>query len=246
MHSHHQSPSDIQHGHDYVSANEAYFDSDALNNAEKPRRVELARRVCNGLRKAYPELLDEDTTELMDFACGIGLMSRELCPYVKSIVGVDVSQNAVDAYNARVNQQGLTPEDMNAVRVLLKGEEGELGGKMFDVIISVASHHHLPDIDATSRILDNFLKPGGSLLIVDILNENLGSSSQQPELLEKYKDIVVHKSGFTEAEIRGNLEQAGLETIDFQILTTVLLHDRDVKLFLARGINRRAMAPSHK
>ncbi|KAI0088565.1 hypothetical protein BDY19DRAFT_948326 [Irpex rosettiformis] len=52
--------------------------------------------------------------ELMDFACGIGLVSRNLCLYVKSIDGVDVSQNAVDTYTTRVNQQGLTPEDMNA------------------------------------------------------------------------------------------------------------------------------------
>lgn len=99
--------------HDYVLANKAYFDAEALKSGDHdhPQKVQLAKRVCNAIRKIYPGLLDEDTTEVMDFACGTGmwlvvickvvrsrtqgLVSRELCSYVKSIVGVDISRNAV-------------------------------------------------------------------------------------------------------------------------------------------------------
>lgn len=58
--------------HDYTSANEAYFDAEALKIGDHPRRIELAGRICDRLRNAYPGLLDEDTTEVMDFACGTG------------------------------------------------------------------------------------------------------------------------------------------------------------------------------
>ena len=34
---------------------------------------------------------------------------------MKSIVGVDISQGAVDQYNAQASNQGLAPEEMKAV-----------------------------------------------------------------------------------------------------------------------------------
>ena len=41
----------------------------------------------------------------------------------------------MDLYNVRVNQQGISPEEMRAIRAALKGEEGELDGAKFDVIV---------------------------------------------------------------------------------------------------------------
>ncbi len=107
----------------------------------------------------------------------------------------------------------------------------------------MASYHHLPDIHATSRVLSSLLKPSGSLLIADILNEDVASGSDQPELLENYKDIVVHTNGFTEDEIRENIRQAGLQGFDFRVVTSASLHGRTVKFFLARGIKLDVSGP---
>lgn len=41
----------------------------------------------------------------------------------------------VDQYNKRANDQGVAPEEMKAVCTGLKGEEGELDGQKFDVIV---------------------------------------------------------------------------------------------------------------
>ncbi len=89
----------------------------------------------------------------MDFACGtgnmfsmkftvlcdkltpIGLISRELAPYTKKIVGVDITQAFVDNYNKRVADQGIPTDEICAVCTELKGEEGELDGLKFDVIV---------------------------------------------------------------------------------------------------------------
>ena len=65
----------------------------------------------------------------------LGHLSRELAPYAKSIVGVDISQGMVDQYNKRVSDQGIPPEEMKAVRAHLKGIEGELDNAKFDVVI---------------------------------------------------------------------------------------------------------------
>ena len=60
-------------------------------------------------------------------------MSKEIIPYSKSILGVDVSQGMVDLYNETGRKEGFS--GMKAVCVELKGEDGELDGQEFDVII---------------------------------------------------------------------------------------------------------------
>jgi hypothetical protein len=41
----------------------------------------------------------------------------------------------VDHYNARVQNQGIPPDEMQAVCAQLNGEAGELDGAQFDVIV---------------------------------------------------------------------------------------------------------------
>ena len=60
-------------------------------------------------------------------------MSKEIAPYANSILGVDVSQGMVDLYNETGRKEGF--ETMKAVCADLKGREGELDGRKFDVII---------------------------------------------------------------------------------------------------------------
>ena len=62
------------------------------------------------------------------------MISKELAPYAKSIVGVDISQGVVDRYNLSVSNQGIPPEEMRAVCVELRGRDEELDGLKFDVI----------------------------------------------------------------------------------------------------------------
>ena len=77
-------------------------------------------------------------------------------------------------------------------------------------------------------------------MIADILNEDIETTQHAKGLLDKYKDIVAHKSGFTETEIRNNLKQAGLVDIDFTMATNAFLHGKKVKFFLAKGTNSAA------
>ena len=68
----------------------------------------------------------------------IGLVSQKLIPYAKSIVGIDISQRMVDEYNRRVVNQGISMEEMHALRANILGSgsdqlESMLGS--FDVII---------------------------------------------------------------------------------------------------------------
>ena len=77
--------------------------------------------------------------------CSLGLVSRALSAYCKRNVGVDISQGMVDQFNKRIDYQGLTSEEMQAVCAELRGEPGELGDEKFDVVvvsINVLKHVH--------------------------------------------------------------------------------------------------------
>ncbi|KAF9809245.1 hypothetical protein IEO21_07474 [Rhodonia placenta] len=220
-----------EHPHDFASANRDHFNETAHEYDDRPHALELARRLGQAIRKTYPSLLDEDSTAMMDFACGTGLISRELCPYVKSIVGVDISPGMVEQFNLRASNQGLAPEEMQAVCVELKGSTNELNGQKFDVIVCALAYHHFSSIEDTTRIISTFLKPGGSLLVADIMKSTLHG-----EIFPDGGHIVAHQHGFDEEELRRVFEGAALIDFAFTRATSGKLHGHPVDFFLARGI----------
>ncbi|KAF9533650.1 hexaprenyldihydroxybenzoate methyltransferase [Crepidotus variabilis] len=198
--------------------------------------VEMRQKVSTTFKKQYE--FDETKTTVLDFACGNGSISRELAGDSKSIVGVDISQTLVDSYNKRVSDQGISPDKMRAVCVELKGEEGELDGLKFDVVVCSAAYHHFENVANMTKILTFFLKPGGVLLVLDILDPediNEGTSGTSGSLFPaEFHHIVSHKKGFKTEDIRKIFEGAGLTcSIDTSIHTE--LHGQDVVLFVARG-----------
>ena len=66
---------------------------------------------------------------------GVGMISQRLAPHCKRIVGVDISEKTVEYYNERVSNQGIPAEEMKAVSLELQGNDEELGGEKFDVIV---------------------------------------------------------------------------------------------------------------
>ncbi|KAI9069490.1 S-adenosyl-L-methionine-dependent methyltransferase [Trametes sanguinea] len=223
------------HGHDYVEANKAYFDEHAEKvEQEHPQARELGIKCVEAMRSNFPSLFDKERTEAMDFACGTGLFSLAYRPYVKHILGVDISKASVDIYNRRAAEQGLSQE-MEAVCATLKGEPGELGDKKFDLITCSASFHHMPSVEDVTRVLAHFLKPGGSLLVADI------KAAPDGKVLfpEKYHDMVPHTHGLSEEKMRTAFEGAGL--VDFELkdmppINVEAIPGQPTVWFIARGV----------
>jgi hypothetical protein len=103
-------------------------------------------RVAKAIVNAYKP--SKEKTIAMDFACGngifrlsvltpgrlkfkfgLGLVSEQLIPYTKSILGVDISQRMAEQYNEKLKNKGAS-----AICAELKGDEGELDGARFDMI----------------------------------------------------------------------------------------------------------------
>ncbi|EMD33325.1 hypothetical protein CERSUDRAFT_117945, partial [Gelatoporia subvermispora B] len=225
------------HTHDYAAANREFYDKEAQNYDARPDVAAVTKQITAAMRKAYPDLFDESSTTVMDFACGTGMVSRELIPHVKSIIGVDISGGAVDVYNQRVSELGLT-QRMKAVREELKGQELELDGAKFDLIVCSMAYHHFGAIDVVTRTLAFFLKPGGSLLVADRKGSGEGEHKSEAEVPEDVRRAVAHLHGLEEHVMRGVFEGAGLGQFEYRDLGIVGggVLGKDVRIFITRGV----------
>ncbi|KAG8911749.1 hypothetical protein FRC02_006432 [Tulasnella sp. 418] len=114
--------------------------------------------------------LDPETTSVMDFACGTGLVSINLVPYVKEVIGVDISEAMVEKYNEKASLNEVSAKKMKAVLLDISKDKEGLGGKKFDAIICSMSYHHFDQVQEMTNNLVEYLVPGtGVLLVVDLI-----------------------------------------------------------------------------
>ena len=125
---------------------------------------------------------------------------------------------------------------------------------MLTIIQCSASYHHFPSVEDITKTLAFFLKPGGSLLVIDIMNPSdplvAASSDSIVEghlIPEKYHHIAPHTRGFTSAKIREVFEGAGLTSFSLDKAMKAKMRETgwgfdeqkdaglDVTFFIARG-----------
>ncbi|PPQ63537.1 hypothetical protein CVT24_004767 [Panaeolus cyanescens] len=218
---------------DLVSNNKEYFDKH-VHVYDTPDAIRMAEQQALAIRAACK--FDKETT-VLDFAGGHGQIARDLIRDVKSIVGVDISEEAIKKYNELSIAAGYSPDVLKGICKELKGEEGELGGAKFDLVICCMAYHHFPDCNEMTRILKSHLKPNGGLCVIDKLKPEAkeADSVSFPEDVKKM--TTLHLFGFVEEEIRAIFEQAGLKDISFDFGFDGQWGEHKFKAFIAKGIN---------
>ncbi|KZT03518.1 S-adenosyl-L-methionine-dependent methyltransferase [Laetiporus sulphureus 93-53] len=237
VHHHHQHHGG-EHRHEHTAANKAHFDEMASTYDEIPGAVELSQKTSAAMHTKFPEVFDSESTLVMDFACGTGLISQGLALYAKSIVGIDISEAMIAQYNARASRLGYLREKMHGECVELEGVESELHGRKFDVIVCAMAYHHVPSIEDITRTLVLHLRPGGSLLVADLAK---GEATRALHASHENGHTVTSMDGIDEDTMRSVFEGAGL--VNFKYVdhaSSATLRGNELDVFLASGMKPRS------
>ena len=147
--------------------------------------------------------LIDPTVTVGDLGCGTGQVSELIAPHVAKVVAVDGSNDMVQAARKRLkgmHQVEVRRGDMEALPI----DDGQL-----DVAMTALVLHHVPEPARALAEMHRVVKPGGRVLIVDML----------PHDRVEYQQQMGHIwLGFSEKTMKKQLEAAGFEKASISLL----------------------------
>jgi ubiquinone/menaquinone biosynthesis C-methylase UbiE len=147
--------------------------------------------------QALPALLDETWT-VGDLGCGTGQLAAAIAPFVSKVIAVDRSGEMLQTARRRVREIRGVEVRRGQLEAL------PIDDATLDVAMLVLVLHHVPDPSAALAEAARALRPGGRLLIVDML----------PHDREEYRHQMGHVwLGFGDEQLRRLLGSAGFERI---------------------------------
>lgn len=196
------------------------FDAAALTWDEEPRRVQLAADIAAAIKESVPLSAGWDG---MDYGCGTGLLTLDLAPALRSIVGMDSSRKMVDRLNAKCAAAGI----QNTRAVCCNLEQGEIAAGPFHLVASAMTLHHIPETVPLLKSLRDLLHPGGWVALADLETEDGSFHEDQ---------TGVFHHGFSREELGEFLARAGFNSINIRSVSAVRKHDRLYPILLAVAV----------
>lgn len=144
--------------------------------------------------------------DVLDVACGPGIVLCEFAKWAKSAVGVDITPSMID--QAKRRQENLNLDN-------IKWEVGDVSSLLyksntFSLVVTRYSFHHFLNPSAVLEEMYRVCKPGGRIVIADIVvpKKNLPFYNE----VEKLRDYS-HVSGLTSDQIENLLTNIGLKNL---------------------------------
>ena len=137
------------------------FNKDAATWDDNPVAVRLAHDLAEAISNEVP-LTKE--MEVLDFACGTGLVTLGIQPFVKSITGMDSAQGMLDVFAAKIQAKSLS----NVTLRHFDFEAQTFSAEVYDLIVITMALHHVKEPVPLLEQFHKSLKPGGSLCIADL------------------------------------------------------------------------------
>jgi ubiquinone/menaquinone biosynthesis C-methylase UbiE/DNA-binding transcriptional ArsR family regulator len=162
---------------------------------------EMPGRTWEGLCRSMIQLLPRG--RYVDLGIGDGLLTMMLAQVAESVTAVDLSPEMLTQLKQSANAAGLT----NIETVEGDIDALPLPDKAFDIAVLSQALHHSEHPERAMQEAVRILKPGGRLLVIDLLAHN------EDWVREKLQD---RQQGFTESKLEQLLQSAGLEDIHIQ------------------------------
>src|SRR5215831_323286 len=125
---------------------------------------------------------------VLDLGCGSGQISLPLAARGAEVVGVDVSPSMAHRLQTEAGRQGMR----SVTAVAMPIEKLSLRPETFDLIISSYALHHLRDHDKARLVQAcySWLRPGGRLVIADMMLGRGGSPRDREIIRSKIRTLV--------------------------------------------------------
>jgi ubiquinone/menaquinone biosynthesis C-methylase UbiE len=186
-------------------------------------REEFGRQAA--LMDAAPAFREEGTLRriqeavgrpgrVLDVACGPGIVAEALVGVAREIVGVDATPEMVALSRERLRKVGAPGASFH---------EGAAEGlpfedRSFDAVVTRLSLHHFPRVPAALAEMRRVLRPGGRLVVADVVSPGDAADAALHNALETLRDPT-HVRMLGPGEIPALVEAAGFSPLDTQTWT---------------------------
>ncbi|MSP39475.1 MAG: metalloregulator ArsR/SmtB family transcription factor [Deltaproteobacteria bacterium] len=202
---------------------EGYFESVA-GDWERIRKSYFDDRVTS---LAIEKLLPNDLT-LADLGCGTGSLTFELARFARKVIGVDLSSEMLKRARAVAKERGVDNVEFRQGDLL----KLPLASHTVDAAFCVMVLHFLPDPAAAIAGLCRIARPGGSVILVDLVEHKQQWMREQ----------MAHRwLGFERGVIERWFDEAGAASVDYDLTGSFAGEkvarngNRPVEIFVARA-----------
>ena len=202
------------------------FDDRAATWDDDPTKVARATAAADAVAAAIPLT---PGMRLLEYGAGTGLVSERLQGSVGPIVLADSSRGMLDVLRSKVTS-GVFGDaramDLDLLRDPVPADR-------FDLIVTVMTLHHIPDVDPVLRAFAELLSGDGRLCIIDLERED--GSFHGP--------AFGGHDGFDREDLAGRLRSAGFGEINIDRCYTMTKNGRPYDLFLATCVRNVTPLP---
>jgi ArsR family transcriptional regulator len=140
-----------------------------------------------------------------DLGAGEGLLSELLARRCKKVIAVDNSERIVAFGAAKAKKNGLKNLEFRLGDL----QEPPLEAQSVDLIVLSQALHHAQEPSKAMAACYRILKPGGQIMILDLLKHNFAKAR------ELYGDLWL---GFPESDLQRWLEEEGFKKIEISVV----------------------------
>ncbi len=176
---------------------------------------------------AVVELVPEDPeASWIDVACGPGVITRATAARVGSVTGVDLTPAMVEEAERRAAEEGVGNVSFEAGDATAL----EFADASFDGAITRLSLHHVPAPGRVVAEMARVVRPGGWVVLSDIVADEDGEANAWREEIERLRDPS-HWACQTPGRLRRMGAAVGLSVDDEELVPVEI----DFEDWLARG-----------
>ena len=158
-----------------------------------------------GLVQRFVDAVPADAATILDVACGPGIIAAALAPRAREVVAFDLTPEMLTKARQRCAEAGLTNVTFR------EGSATALPfpDACFDAVVTRLSIHHFEKPQSPMAEMARALKPGGTLVLADVVSSEVPEESALHNAIEILRDPS-HVRMLPVSELTALIEGVGL------------------------------------